>query len=112
MEKYIRTTVPNTQHDGVEGIGLLENITEQIPGVKKIMGDKVYRGSFAEAVEIMGLVFETPIIPKGTKGFAVEAKRWVVERTFAWLNFFTRVVMDYEHTSSATPFLTCSGAEA
>jgi hypothetical protein len=96
VEKYIRTNVPNTQHDGVEGIGLLENITEQIPGVKKIMG----------------LVFETPIIPKGTKGFAVEAKRWVVERTFAWLNFFTRVVMDYEHTSSATPFLTCSGAEA
>jgi hypothetical protein len=40
------------QHDGVEGIGLLENITEQIPGAKKIMGDKAYRGSFAEAVEM------------------------------------------------------------
>ena len=94
------------QHDGVEGIGLLENITEQIPGLKKIMGDKAYRGSFAEAVEMTGLVFETPVRPKGTKAFAVEAKRWVVERTFAWLNFFRRVVMDYEHTTrNAVSFL-------
>lgn len=29
----------------------------------------------------------------------VEVKRWVVERTFAWLNFFRRVVMDYEQTT-------------
>jgi transposase len=36
----------------------------------------------------------------------VEAKRWVVERTFAWLNFFRRVVMDYERTpQSAQSFL-------
>ncbi|NUQ25191.1 MAG: transposase [Saprospiraceae bacterium] len=28
----------------------------------------------------------------------VEAKRWVVKRTFAWMNFFRSVVVDYEYT--------------
>ncbi|TAG34265.1 MAG: IS5/IS1182 family transposase, partial [Cytophagia bacterium] len=28
--------------------------------------------------------------------FIVEAKRWVVERSFAWTNFFRRNVKDYE----------------
>jgi transposase len=36
----------------------------------------------------------------------VQPKRWVVERTFAWLNFFRRTVMDYEHTvESSQSFL-------
>lgn len=70
------------------------------------MADKSYRGTFAEAVEKIGLAFEVPERKDGTKGFVVEAKRWVVERTFAWLNFFRRIVMDYEHTpQSAQSFL-------
>ncbi len=71
------------QPAGVEGIGLLENITEQIPGVKKIMGDKAYRRLFAEAVKMTELVFETPVRTKGGKGFAVVVERWVADRTFA-----------------------------
>jgi len=31
-----------------------------------------------------------------TPGWAVLAKRWVVERTFAWLNHFRRLSKDYE----------------
>jgi transposase len=94
------------QHDGIGGLSLMEDHREQMPRLQKIMGDKAYRGTFAEAVEKLDLVFETPVRPEGTKGFVVEAKRWVVERTFAWLNFFRRVVMDYEHTTrSAASFL-------
>jgi len=70
------------------------------------MGDKTYRGTFAKAVEEIGLEFEVPQRPENTKGFVVEAKRWVVERTFAWLNFFRRVVKDYERTiESSQTFL-------
>ena len=32
----------------------------------------------------------------GGKGFKVVAKRWVVERTFAWLLNFRRLKVDYE----------------
>ena len=32
------------------------------------------------------------------KGFKVILKRWIVERTFAWLAHFRRMSKDYEHS--------------
>lgn len=89
-------------HDSPEGVHLLENTQNFFERLRKIMADKTYRGTFAEAVEQAGLAFETPNRPDNTKGFVVEAKRWVVERTFAWFNFFRRVVIDYEHTPESS----------
>jgi putative transposase len=34
--------------------------------------------------------------PSGQKGFVVQAKRWVMERTFGWLNRCRRLSKDYE----------------
>ena len=34
-------------------------------------------------------------------GWKVLAKRWVVERTFAWLNGFRRLSKDYEITTTS-----------
>lgn len=94
------------KHDSPQGVELLDEIIENLPRLNKIMTDKSYRGTFAQAVEKLGLIFEVPQRKDGTKGFVVEAKRWVVERTFAWLNFFRRVVIDYERTiQSAQSFL-------
>ena len=33
---------------------------------------------------------------QGQQGFAVQPRRWVVERTFAWLMRYRRLVRDYE----------------
>jgi Transposase and inactivated derivatives len=87
------------QHDSPGGLVLLENLEIKTPRLEKIMTDKSYRGTFADAVQKLGYSFEVPSRPENTKGFVVEAKRWVVERTFAWLNFFRRTVVDYEHTT-------------
>jgi putative transposase len=40
--------------------------------------------------------------PKGSKGFAVVAKRWVVERTFAWMDRNRRLSKDDEKTTSSS----------
>ena len=32
----------------------------------------------------------------GQIGFVVQAKRWIVERTFSWLEGFRRLSKDYE----------------
>ena len=97
---------PANQHDSPQGVKLLQQIENLGDRLKIIMGDKTYRGTFAKAVEEIGLQFEVPQRPENTKGFVVEAKRWVVERTFAWLNFFRRVVKDYERTiESSQTFL-------
>lgn len=93
-------------HDSPEGVNLLKDTNGFFDQLRKIMADKTYRGTFAQAVELAGMSFEVPHRPDNTKGFIVEAKRWVVERTFAWLNYFRRVVIDYEHTpESARSFL-------
>ena len=33
---------------------------------------------------------------QGKQGFAVQPRRWVVERTFAWLMRYWRLLRDYE----------------
>lgn len=94
------------QHDSPAGVKLLNWEKDEMKRLKKIVADKAYRGTFAEEVEARNIKFEVPKRAKEQKGFVVEAKRWVVERTFAWLNFYRRVIIDYEKTPrSAKNFL-------
>lgn len=39
---------------------------------------------------------------KGTKGFKVQHRRWVVERTFGWFTRWRRLNRNYEHTLSSS----------
>jgi putative transposase len=40
--------------------------------------------------------------PAGSKGFVKRPRRWVVERTFAWLGRYRRNSRDYEYFTSAS----------
>ena len=51
----------------------------------------------AQAAQALGLRVEVVSKPPGTKGFGVLPRRWVIERTFAWLGKYRRVAgRDYE----------------
>ena len=86
------------RHDSPQGVHLLKGITGKLSSLEKILADKTYRGTFAEATRAIGLEFEVPERAEKEVGFVVEKKRWVVERSFAWMNFYRRVAMDWEHT--------------
>jgi putative transposase len=63
----------------------------------RIWVDGGYRGTLIDWTwERFHLVLERVLRPEGSKGFVVLARRWVVERTFAWFIRCRRLTVDYE----------------
>jgi len=87
-------------HDEGAGLDLIyPNFTGQLPRAKKLLADNAYTGQFARLMqELDSVSFECPVRDPCQRGFVVEAKRWVVERTFAWWNWYRRIFKDYERT--------------
>jgi len=76
---------------------LIKKIMEDFPTIEKIWADGTYRGGFIDWVhEKIEAVLEIVKRDEGEKGFKVLPKRWVVERTFAWLGNYRRLSKDYE----------------
>ena len=65
----------------------MEKLDAKFRRLKVIFGDSAYgRNSLPDWVEgTFGWVLQTVLRPVGIKGFVVLPKRWIVERTFAWL---------------------------
>ena len=80
-------------------------VAELAEAVQEATGDAVevayvdqgYTGSNAEAAaEGWGMRLEVVKLPEARKGFVLLPRRWVVERSFAWLSRFRRLAKDYE----------------
>lgn len=69
----------------------------RFPRLRLIWADQGYKDHFvAWARAATGWAVEIVARPKDQKGFAVLPRRWVVERTFAWLGRSRRLSKDYE----------------
>jgi putative transposase len=92
-------------YDGHAAERVLNALFSIVKKVKKIWADGAYKGEkfIKWAKEKFGCVIEVIKKKKG-KGFHVLPRRWVVERTFAWLNRYRRLSKDYERkpTSSSS----------
>jgi putative transposase len=63
----------------------------------KLWADKSYAGELREwLAERFEIELEIVMAEPGQVGFAVQPRRWVIERTFAWLGKFRRLSRDYE----------------
>ena len=88
--------------DGPAGCGLVSAILWRVgERLEKIMGDQAYKGVFADELARWSIDFQKASRPESAGGFVPVAKRWVVERTIAWTNFFRRIVKDYQYTVSS-----------
>lgn len=77
---------------------LLAENQAQLQGLQKVWVDGTYRGQdwHAEVKQEYGIELEVVKNPDGIKGFVVQAKRWVIERTFGWFSQARRLVREYE----------------
>jgi putative transposase len=78
---------------------LLGGLAFFVPRLTKIWADAAYRGKeLAEWCQQQGRGWDLEIVGRapGTRGFAVQPRRWVVERAFAWLIRNRRLAKDYE----------------
>ena len=84
-------------HDTVSGCEVFKEATVKYQSLKGVCADAGYRKTMEEFVEnVMQKTIEISV--RISKEWAVLAKRWVVERTFGWLNHFRRLSKDYEIT--------------
>jgi putative transposase len=76
---------------------VLRRALGRFPRLRRIWADQGYKPHFVEWAKAIGhWVVEIVARPEGTKGFHVLPRRWVVERTFAWLGRCRRLSKDYE----------------
>lgn len=101
---HVKVHAANT-HDTVAGGEVLKEALKKYPTLKGVCADAGYRKTMEEFVtKVLEKTIE--ISQRITPGWAVLAKRWVVERTFAWLNHFRRLSKDYEiSTKTAETFV-------
>ncbi len=87
---------------------VLEKLDEKFRRLKVIFGDAAYgRNSLPDWVAgTFGWVLQTVLRPVGVKGFVILPKRWIVERTFAWLARHRRHSKDYEKTTASAEAFT------
>ena len=65
--------------------------------LRLIWADGIYAGKLVDWVkETCGWILEIVKRDPNAKGFQVLPRRWVVERTFGWLNHYRRLSKDYE----------------
>jgi putative transposase len=77
---------------------LLPLLSEKLPRLKKIWADGAYTGAWLDQLPATCSIEVEIVQPEpGQRGFQVIPKRWVVERTFAWLNQYRRLSKDYEY---------------
>jgi putative transposase len=78
----------------------LRDLRERFPELRHVFADRVYRGpQLQQAIADCGpWTIEIVERPPGVNGFQLLPRRWVVERSFAWLGRSRRLAKDFEAT--------------
>jgi len=100
---------PANLQDRDGGILLLSSLADRFPLLAKLFADGAYQGPvFRQALAKVRPQLKTEIVTRSDhiKGFVVLPKRWIVERSIAWLNRCRRLAKDFENrTRSALAFV-------
>jgi len=86
-----------------DGVKLVTaGIKARFPRLKLIWADAAYEAAVGWAKRLGKFALELVRKPAGQKGFVLLPRRWVVERTFAWLMRCRRLARDYERRTESS----------
>jgi putative transposase len=92
--------------DGTSAPEVLSRLTaEHCTRLEKVWADGKYQNHHLSGWLVKskaGYVVEVVSRPPGTKGYVKLPRRWVVERTFAWLGRYRRHGRDYERSAESS----------
>jgi len=98
----IKITIASVQ-DRDAAKSLFKNLDGSCKKLRLIWVDGGYRGKLIDWVKSKFKFHLSPILrDKNQDGFVVLPRRWVVERTFAWLGHSRRLTKDYEGLASSS----------
>ena len=72
------------------------------PRMARVFADAAYAALSFWAIWFGRVVLMLVRKDPDRKGFVVQPKRWIVERTFGWLNRYRRLSKDYERTTESS----------
>jgi len=75
---------------------LLQKVRGKLPRLQVIWADGAYAAIASWVASNCHWVLTTILKPLHLHSFVVLPKRWIVERTFAWLGRYRRLSKDYE----------------
>ena len=76
---------------------VLTRLISRFPGLKLVWADGGYAGKLVEWVAtVLQRTLSIVKRPRKSQGFRVLQWRWIVERTFGWLNRSRRLSKDFE----------------
>jgi len=82
-------------HDTKSGCNIFKETSDKYPSILAFSADEGYRDTSKDYVQDT-LKLMIDISKKIKDEFAILPKRWIVERTFAWINNFRRASKDFE----------------
>lgn len=93
---------PADVQDRAGGIPLMDRLRAAVKRLKVVWGDSHFDTALRHGwIEWrwVGVVVRKLV---GQVGFVVQPKRWIVERTFAWLGRSRRLSREYERTTASS----------
>ena len=94
----VMVTIANV-HDSKAAYLLIRVLKEMRSSVKTILADGGYRGELVDNIrKKFGYVIQVVISAYKEQGFRPIQKRWIVERTFSWMDYNRRLCRNNELT--------------
>jgi putative transposase len=95
--------LPADRSDAEGGLDLLAEAGRRFGRLRKLWADSAYAGAFEDWVATT-LGWDVEVVQRAAhqSGFVVQRKRWIVERTLAWLCRNRRLAKDYEQLAECS----------